>query len=89
MGPIANTLYIMLNIYLLILIARALISWMPDIDPYHPVIRFLYEITEPVLQPIRDFLRKQFPDMTMIDLSPMVLWMGIYIMLNLLRGVPI
>lgn len=89
MGPIANTVYVMLQLYMFVLIARVLVSWLPEVDPYNPIIRFLYEITEPVLQPIRDFMRKQFPDMAMLDLSPMVVFFSIYIMQMLLRGVPI
>lgn len=89
MGPIANTVYVMLQLYLFVLFARVLVSWFPDIDPYNPIIRFLYEITEPILQPIREFMRKQFPDMAMLDLSPMVVFFGIFIMQSLLSGVPI
>jgi YggT family protein len=68
-----------LNLYMLIVLARVLLSWFPTADPYHPVVRFLYDVTEPVLQPIRQFLRQQFPDMGPFDFSPLILMVGIMI----------
>ena len=53
----------------LAILARVLVSWLPmagvRIDPYHPLIRFLYQITDPILEPIR-----RFTTFGMIDFSP-------------------
>ncbi len=38
--------------YMLIIIVRALLSWVNP-DPYNPIVRFLYNITEPVLYRVR------------------------------------
>ena len=57
----------LLTIYMWIIIIRALISWVNP-DPYNPIVRFLYQITEPVLYPIR----RRLPFMGGIDLSPIV-----------------
>ena len=65
------------RIYSLIVLARVLLSWFPNVDHSHPAVRFLYDVTEPVLQPIRDFMRQQFPDMGPFDFSPLVLLLGI------------
>ena len=51
-----------------VVIARAVISWV-NADPYNPVVRFLHQVTDPVLGRIRRFL----PAMGGFDLSPMVL----------------
>ena len=51
----------------LIIVARALLSWVVP-NPYEQPMRFLYEITEPVLVP----LRRIIPRMGMIDITPMV-----------------
>jgi YggT family protein len=55
----------------LAVLARVLVSWLPiagvRIDPYHPLIRFLYQITDPILEPIR-----RFTTFGMIDFSPIV-----------------
>ena len=63
----ATVIYYLLTIYMWIIIIRALISWVNP-DPYNPIVRFLYQITEPVLYPIR----RRLPFMGGIDLSPIV-----------------
>ncbi|BCV20904.1 YggT family protein [Moorella sp. Hama-1] len=51
-----------------LIIARILISWFPH-DPNNPIMRFIYEITEPVLAPFRRLM----PRTTMpIDFSPII-----------------
>ncbi|MBI5328127.1 MAG: YggT family protein [Deltaproteobacteria bacterium] len=57
----------LLTIYMWIIIIRALISWVNP-DPYSPIVRFLYQATEPVLYPIR----RKLPFMGGIDLSPII-----------------
>lgn len=52
-----------------LIIARVLLSWIRH-DPYHPVIRFIYEITEPVLKPFRRLIPPR-PGMP-IDWSPII-----------------
>jgi YggT family protein len=53
------------------ILIRVLLSWLPmmgtRIDPYHPAIRFLYSITDPLLEPLR-----RYTTVGMIDLSPVV-----------------
>jgi YggT family protein len=46
---------------------RALLSWFP-IDPRNPLVTILYDITEPILEP----LRRVIPRLGMIDISPFV-----------------
>jgi len=56
------------EVYSWLIIARILISWFPH-DPHHPIMRFIYEITEPLLAPIRRMMpRTSLP----IDFSPIV-----------------
>lgn len=66
-------LVIVLEIYSFIVLARVLLSWFPNIDPYNPIVRFLYDVTEPLLQPIREFIRQTFPNSGPFDFSPLVL----------------
>jgi uncharacterized protein YggT (Ycf19 family) len=57
------------DIYTWIIIAAALISWV-NLSPYHPVVRTLRRLTEPVLAPIRRLLP---PWKTWgLDFSPMI-----------------
>ena len=57
-----------LNLYTWIIIAAALITWVSP-DPYNPIARFLSQVTEPVLRPIRRLIPTY---KTGIDLSPLI-----------------
>jgi YggT family protein len=79
---LARMLELVLEAYFWIIIARAIISWVSP-DPYNPIVRFLYRVTEPVLRPIRDRL----PTLAMgLDLSPMVVLLAIYFLKSFLVG---
>ncbi len=69
MMAIAQLLDFLLSAYLWVIIGRAVISWV-NADPSNPIVRFLYEITEPLLSRIRRWM-----PVTMggIDFSPMIL----------------
>jgi len=65
---IARVIDIILTVYMWIIIARALISWVNP-DPYNKIVIFLYRVTEPVLRPIRRIIpRHNLP----IDFAPLV-----------------
>ncbi|RME83340.1 MAG: YggT family protein [Caldilineae bacterium] len=64
---VATFINLLANILVLALIARAILSWV-RIDPYHPIIRLLDQITEPVLAPIRRLL----PMAAGLDFSPII-----------------
>ena len=70
---VAKILDLALTIYMWIIIARAVISWVNP-DPYNPIVQFLYRVTEPVLAPIRS--RMPFGNMG-IDLSPILVILAI------------
>ena len=70
----ATVLSMLLTIYMWIIIARALVSWVNP-DPYNPIVRFLYSATEPVLYR----LRRAFPLYAGgIDFSPIIVFVVIY-----------
>ena len=70
---LASVIGIVLNLYMWIIIARAVISWVNP-DPYNPIVRFLYSITDPVLLAIRRRLPLSFGG---IDFSPIVVILAI------------
>ncbi len=76
---VAKIADILLTIYLYILIARAIISWVNP-DPYNPIVNFLYRSTEPILSRVRKFL----PDMGGLDLSPIIVLVAIYFLQSFL-----
>jgi len=67
LNAVAYVLEFVINIYMYIIIARAIISWVNP-DPYNPIVRFLYQATEPVLSRVRRLL----PNMGGLDLSPII-----------------
>ncbi|MDH4186366.1 MAG: YggT family protein [Nitrospira sp.] len=64
---IATILDYVLWLYMWVIIARALISWVNP-DPWNPIVQFLDRATEPVLSPIRRWVGWRMG----IDLSPIV-----------------
>ena len=70
---LAKVLEVALQLYMWVIIARALVSWVNP-DPWNPIVQFLDRATEPVLAPIR---RRMGWGMG-IDLSPLVAILIIY-----------
>ena len=81
MNPVIQVVSLLLQVYSYVLLARALISWIPNLDPYNPIVQFLYQITEPVLEPIRKLVP---PLGGMIDISMMIAFFGIMILQQIL-----
>jgi YggT family protein len=66
---VVQLLETLLNIYIWVVIAAAVISWVTP-NPYNPVVRVLRRLTEPVFEPLRRLLP---PWKTAgIDFSPMI-----------------
>jgi YggT family protein len=74
-----------ITLYIYIVIASALISWVNP-DPYNPIVRFLRNATDPLLDRIRRVLPVQ---MGGFDLSPIVLIFGLYLVSALLNSIAI
>jgi YggT family protein len=72
---LATVLGMALTIYTWIIIGRAIISWVNP-DPYNPIVRFLYNVTEPVLYRVRRTI--PFSYAGGIDFSPLIVLLGIY-----------
>ena len=71
----------LLTLYVYVLIAAAVLSWLVAfnvVNPRHPIVsvigEFLFRITEPVLRPIRNRL----PSMGGIDISPVIVILLIF-----------
>ncbi|MCP4681912.1 MAG: YggT family protein [Desulfobacterales bacterium] len=72
LNAVATVLNAVLNLYMWIIIGRAVISWVSP-DPYNPIVRFLTSVTEPVLYPIR----RRLPAFGGIDFSPVLVILAI------------
>jgi YggT family protein len=77
---IARVIEIILTVYMWIIIARALISWVNP-DPYNKIVIFIYRVTEPVLRPIRKIIpRHSLP----IDFAPLIVLLIIFFLQSFL-----
>jgi YggT family protein len=72
-------LLILLDVYALVVFAAVILSWV-NLSPDNPFVRVVTALTEPVLAQIR----KVMPDLGGIDLSPMVLLLGITVVRRML-----
>ncbi len=61
-----------IGLYQLVLIIRVALTWIPH-DVHHPAVVFLYKITEPILAPVR----RVIPSIGGIDISPIVVFIGL------------
>jgi YggT family protein len=69
-------LSMVLTLYQWIIVARAVLSWVNP-DPYNPIVRFIHNITEPVLAPIR---RRLPTSLGPIDVSPIIVFFAVYLL---------
>ena len=74
---IHSFIYYIFEILNLVLIIRIILSWIPH-NRYHPIINFIYEITDPILKPFRNMINP----IQGIDISPII----VFILLRLLRN---
>lgn len=70
---IAGALQELLWIYIWVVIISAVLTWIEP-NPYNPIVRFIYSITEPVF----DFVREHIPIVFGgLDLSPIIVILGL------------
>ena len=67
LSGVAIILDYVLTLYMWVIIARALISWVNP-DPWNPIVQFLNRATEPILEPIRRLIGLRIG----IDVSPII-----------------
>lgn len=89
-GPLIRILMIAIDLYIWVVIAMAILSWLIAfgvVNTYNRFVYtindFLYRITEPALRPLRRFL----PNLGGIDISPVVLILILYFIQMILERV--
>ena len=70
---IAKVLDLVLLLFMWIVIARAVLSWVNP-DPFNPIVRFIHNVTEPALYRVRAFIPVSFGG---IDFSPIIVLLGV------------
>jgi len=76
---LAGVLDMILFLVMIIVIARAVLSWVSP-DPYNPIVRMINQLSEPLLFPIR----RRVPYIGGMDFSPIILLMVIFFLQNFL-----
>ncbi|MGZ5213057.1 MAG: YggT family protein [Actinomycetota bacterium] len=86
-NPFPRLICIALGIYWIILLARVIVSWIelagwrpPVTGPFRTVFELLFDVTEPVLRPIRRIIPPAGP----LDLSVIVVFLIIFVLQNAL-----
>lgn len=54
-------------IFWILILVRVVLSFV-QVSPYHPLVQMVYQLTEPILEPIRNIM----PRTGMIDFSPLI-----------------
>ena len=87
MHAVLNLILLLIRIYIWLLIAQAILSWLLAFGVVNRFNRgvavigdFLYRVTEPALRPIRSFL----PNFGGIDISPIILILVLYFLSDLI-----
>ncbi len=80
LGPLLRLINVAFTLYSFAIIVRSLLPWF-RVDPYHPAVQFLIQITEPLLAPIR----RSIPLIGGLDFSPMVALLILWFIEQLLR----
>ena len=70
-----------LQVLSLLILVRVLLSWFP-VDHRNPIVRILFDITEPILAPFRRVL----PNIGMMDLSPLAAMLVLQFISNAVAG---
>ncbi len=82
MNGLFDLLGTLVSLYSFVILARILLTWVPNLDPYHPAMRLLHQVTEPVLEPAR----KLIPSIGMMDISPVVVTIALSFLADVLHN---
>jgi len=74
----------LISVYYIVLLARVFLSWFP-LQPgtaLASIASIIYQLTEPVMGPVRRLI----PTIGMIDISPIVVFIGLQILQSAICG---
>ncbi|KJS14676.1 MAG: YGGT family protein [Peptococcaceae bacterium BRH_c4b] len=76
---IRDIVNIIFQVYIWLIFARIVMSWVKH-NPYNPLIRFIYDVTEPLL----GFFRRIIPPIGVIDISPIAAFFALELLNRLI-----
>ena len=74
---------LLISIYIWVVIIAALITWVQP-NPYNPIVRFLWNVTEPVYRYIRRYIPTTFGG---IDIAPIILILALEFLQILINNI--
>ena len=77
LAAVAQVVNIALTIYMWVIIARAVLSWVNP-DPHNTIVQIIYRLTEPLLSWVRSKIWRLQRNMGGLDLSPIIVLLAIY-----------
>ncbi len=80
MLSVVGLLTILVYAFFIAIMIRVLFSWIGP-DMRNPIFRFSYQLTEPILAPVRNLL----PRTPGLDLSPMIVTFLLFFLLQILQ----
>ncbi len=83
---LAQLLHLVIQIYIIIIIIRAVISWLGNIPP-NPLFVLLRRLTDPVFRVVHRFLPLTI--IGGIDISPIIILVALYLIDNLITNLMI
>ena len=84
-GNVIQFIVTVIQLYSYVLLARIVLSWIPNVDRSNQIVQFLYQVTEPVLEPVR----RALPQVGMIDISPIVVFIGLHLLRSILLNMAV
>ena len=79
---LANLFDLIITIYTWLVIVRVILSWL-SVDSFNPFVQFIIKVTEPALSKIRGIV----PNFGGLDISSMVLILGLYLAESIIVGI--
>ncbi len=92
MDLIVDIARILLNVVWWIIIVQAILSWLIAfnvINTYNDMVRMIWESLQKMTEPLYRPIRKIMPDFGALDLSPMVVLLGLIIVDRVLLEIPV
>ena len=77
---VIRLLVTIIQVYSYVVLARIILSWIPNISRSHSIVQIIYQVTDPVLEPVR----RTVPPIGMVDISPILVFFGLRILQFLL-----
>ena len=87
MNPFVNLIVTLLGLYKLVLFVQIALFWLiyfKVVNPYQPVISKFYKLLTQLTEPVLARIRKVIPPINGVDLSAIILFVGIYFLQDLL-----